>query len=196
MDEALPGFENRSDVQQETLNLSTNSAQTKDVFRSDEPVTNRRSGHLTSPGTKRHGMTNFDDINVQQDLLDEFDPLSSHSNTTENDFNDGDPSGKKKTSVQRLDSKKNMEPHRSSGLILGNIQETSLAVAPTNSGDERILSGCQQTEYSEQVFENGGKLERGEVDEDIDGEAEVVDEGKNSHIHQSSFHKFSACLLL
>ena len=89
-----------------------------------------------------------------------------------------------------------MEPHRSSGLILGNIQETSLAVAPTNSGDERILSGCQQTEYSEQVFENGGKLERGEVDEDIDGEAEVVDEGKNSHIHQSSFHKFSACLLL
>lgn len=184
MDEALPGFENRSDVQQETLNLSTNSAQTKVIFRSDEPVTNRRSGHLTSPGTKRYGMTTFDDINVQQDLLDEFDPLSSHSNRTENinDFNDEDPSGKTKTSVQRLESEENMEPHRSSGLFLGNIQETSLALAPTNSGDERILSGCQQTEYSEQVFENGGKLERGGVDEDIDGEAEVVDEGKNSYI--------------
>ena len=130
------------------------------------------SEHLTSPRTKRYGMTNFDDINVQ-DLLGEFDPLSSNSNPVENEIIDEDLSKKTKTSVQRLDSTENVELHRASGLILGHIQETRLANVAVSSSDERTSSG---------YFENGGTLESCRDSDNFDDKAEVVDEGKNSFV--------------
>lgn len=112
-------------------------------------------------------MTNFDDINVQ-DLLGEFDPLSSNSNPVQNEIIDEDLSKKTKTSVQRLDSTENVELHRASGLILGHIQETRLANVAVSSSDERTSSG---------YFENGGTLESCRDSDNFDDKAEVVDEG-------------------
>lgn len=173
MDETFPAFGSPSGQQQE---ISTNPSQKKTDLLLDieQHVTNRRSGHLTSVGTKRYGMTEFDDINVQQDLLQEFDPLSSHS--VHNEI-DEDLSKKTNTVITRLDSRENMELHRASGLVVGRMAEMNLGNATENSDDEGASSGfLMETKSGYLTQENGGTFESCKDSNDFDENAELANE--------------------
>ena len=182
MDEPL--FGNPSDSQQEITRSQKRSDLLLDVH-VDEPATNRRSGHLTSPGTKRYGMTNFDDVNVEEELLKEFDPLSSHANSVHNDI-DEELSTNSVKFIQRLDSSENMELHRGSGLILGQMKETSLTNATEITGDEATSSESDDVmgvDCSVLAHKNGGTSPSCKDGIDFDGTAEVAEEGEYSHVY-------------
>jgi len=139
MNEPFPAIGNQLEEAQEI----PNSSQGKNDFLLDlslsshaEAVPERRSGHLSPDRTKRYGMTDFSNVSVGGNLLQEFDPLSSQNQLSV----DEDPSVKTKPSIERLDSKENMELHRASGLILGRIKETNLANASLTSSDEATSS--------------------------------------------------------
>ena len=126
-------------------------------------VLQRRSGHLSPERTKRYGMTDFTDTSVGDNLLEEFDPLSSQNQLAV----DEDPSVKTKSSIERLDSKENMQLHRASGLIRGRIKDTTLTNASVSSSDE-ATSGDFVTNpvdvdgtymYKPNLNANGGALE-------------------------------------
>ena len=181
MDE--PFFGNPSDSQQE-ITRSQKRNLLLDVH-VNEPVTNRRSGHLTSPGTKRYGMTNFGDVNVEEDLLKEFDPLSSHANSAHNDI-DEELSTNSLKFIQRLDSAEKMELHRGSGLILGQMKETSLTNATEIAGDEATTNECDDVrgvDCSAPAHENGGTSQSCKDVIDFGGTAEVAEEGEYSHVY-------------
>lgn len=190
MEEPFPAsIGNPLDEQQE---ISTNSVQTnsKSDFLLDvgEAVTNRRSGNLASVGTKRYGMTNFEDGNVQQDLLQEFDPLSCDSNSVHNEMDeDLSQNTNKPTFIQRLDSRENMELHRASGLVLGRIKETNLANPLDDSGDEEESSSgfTVDRDCNDLTRENDGISESCKNSNDFVETAEVADEGENSHFHRN-----------
>ena len=135
MNEPFPAIGKQYEEAQEI----SNSSQRENDFLLDlslsshaEAVSERRSGHLSPERTKRYGMTDFSDVSVGENLLREFDPLSSQNQLSV----DEDPSVKTKPSIERLDSKENMELHRASGLILGRIKETNLANTSVTSSDE------------------------------------------------------------
>lgn len=134
MNEPFPAFGSHFEEQQEI----SNSSQSKSDFLLDvglssrsEPVSDRRSGRLSPGGTKRYGMTDFGDLTVQDNLLEQFDPLSSQNVK----FDEG-TSTNAKPSITRLDSRENMELHRASGLILGRIKETNVENASVSSSGE------------------------------------------------------------
>lgn len=179
-----PFFGNPSDSQQEITRSQKRNDLLLDVH-VDEPVTNRRSGHLTSPGTKRYGMTNFDDVNVEEDLLKEFDPLSSHANLVHNDIDEELSATNSVKLIQRLDSSENMELHRGSGLILGQMKETSLTNATEITGDEATSneSDVMEVDCSALAHENGGTSQSCKDGIHFDGTAEVAEEGEYSHVY-------------
>lgn len=179
MDE--PFFGNPSDSQQEITRSQKRNNLLLDVH-VDEPVTNRRSGHLTSAGTKRYGMMNFDDVNVEKDLLKEFDPLSSHANSVHNDI-DEELSTNSLKFIQRLDSAENMELHCGSGLILGQMKESSLTNATAVAGDEAKSNECDDVrgmDCSAPAHENGGTSQSCKDGIDFDG---TCFEGEYSHVY-------------
>ena len=157
MDESFPAFVNPSQNQQE-ISHSVSSQKENDDFllEAKEPVTNRRSGHLTSAGTRRYGMMNFDDMHVREDLLQEFDPLSQHTDSVHIQCE------------QNLSRDTNKELSRGSRLILDRMQETTLANAGENVG--------------EGLHENDGISESCEGSNEIDETVEVADEGEYSHV--------------
>ena len=121
-----------------------------------EAVLQRRSGHLSPERTKRYGMTDFTDTSVGDNLLEEFDPLSSQNQLTV----DEDPSVKTKPSIERLDSKENTQLHRASGLIRGRIKDTTLTNASVSSSDEATSVDVNGTYmYKSNLNANGGALE-------------------------------------
>lgn len=150
----VPAFVNPSQNQQEISHSSASSQNEDDDFllQAKEPVTNRRSGHLTSAGTKRYGMMNFDDIHVREDLLQEFDPLSQPTGSVHNQC---EQDLSRDTFTEGLS--------RGSRLILDRVQETTLA----NAGET----------VGEGLRENGGISESCEGCNQIDETIEVADEG-------------------
>lgn len=159
MDELVPAFVNPSQNQQEISHSAVSSQNEDDDFllQAKEPVTNRRSGHLTSAGTKRYGMMNFDDIHVREDLLQEFDPLSQPTGSVHNQC---EQDLSRDTFTEGLS--------RGSRLILDRVQETTLA----NAGET----------VGEGLRENGGISESCEGCNQIDETIEVADEGEYSHV--------------
>lgn len=132
MNEPFPAIGSHFEKEQEI----SNSSQRKNDFlldisssSQDKPVVERRSGHLSPEKTKRYGMTDFNELTVEDNLLQEFDPLSSQNATDE------ESSENTKPSFLRINSRDKMKLHRSSGLILGRVKETSLENA-VDSSDE------------------------------------------------------------
>ena len=150
-----------------------------------EAVLERRSGHLSPERTKRYGMTDFGDISVADNLLQEFDPLSSQNQLSV----DEDPSVKTKPSIKKIDSKENMELHRASGLILGRIKETNIANASVSSSDEATSCDFDTNlvdvdgTYKSNFNGNGGALEHcgdASLNCDSDSASAARQEGKSS----------------
>ena len=182
MDESF--FGNPSDSQEEITHSQKGNDLLLDTgLHVDEPVISRTSGHLTSVGTKRYGVTNFDDVNVEEDLLKEFDPLSSHTNSVRNDI-DEELSTNSLKFIQRLHSTENMELHRGSGLILGQMKETSLTNATEIDGDEATSSDDFMGMHCSAriAHENGGTSQSCKDGIDFDGTAEVAEEGEYCHV--------------
>ncbi|XP_078359356.1 rho GTPase-activating protein 8-like [Oculina patagonica] len=175
MNEPFPVIGSHFEEQQEI----SNSSQRKNDFLLDvslsshrhvEPVIERRSGHLSPERTKRYGMTDFSDLTVEKNLLQEFDPLSSQNATDE----EGPAPENTKPSFGRLDSREKMELHRASGLILGRIKETSLA--NTVSSSEQATASGLDTEpvdgtHSLSLYENDEALESFEDKDVLDNAA-------------------------
>ena len=166
MNEPFPFNGNQFEEAQEI----SNSSSRKNDFLLDlslsshgEAVLQRRSGHLSPERTKRYGMTDFTGTSLGDNLLGEFDPLSSQNQLAVVE----DPSVKTKPSIERLDSKENMQLHRASGLILGRMKEVTLANASVSSSDE-ATSGDFDTNpvhvdgthmYKSNLNANGGTFE-------------------------------------
>jgi len=187
MNEPFPAIGNQFEEAQEI----PNSSQRKNDFLLDlslsshaEAVSERRSGHLSPERSKRYGMTDFGDISVGGNLLQEFDPLSSQNQLSVHE----DPSSvKTKPSVERLDSKENMELRRASGLILGRIKETNLANASVSSSDEATSSDFDSEPvdidgtctYKSNLNGNDGALEHcGDASLNCDPDSAAKQEGK------------------
>lgn len=182
MNEPFPVIGSHFEEKQEI----SHSSQRKNDFLLDvslsshvEPATERRSGHLSPEKTKRYGMTDFSDLTVENNLLQEFDPLSSQNATDEED----PATENTKPSIARLDSRETMELHRASGLILGRIKETSLASAVSSSG-EATTSSSFDTEpvddtHNLNLCENDEALESFEDKGDLGSSA--PQQGKVSH---------------
>ena len=159
MNEPFPFNGNQFEEAQEI----SNSSPRKNDFLLDlslrshgEAVLQRRSGHLSPERTKRYGMTDFTDTSVGDNLLEEFDPLSSQNQLAV----DEDPSVKSKPSIERLDSKENRQLHRASGLIRGRIKDTTLTNASVSSSDEAASVDVNGTYmYKSNLNANGGALE-------------------------------------
>ena len=161
-----------------------------------EAVLERRSGHLSPERTKRYGVTDFGDISVEDNLLQEFDPLSS-----QNQLSDEEPSVKTRPSIKKIDSKENMELHRASGLIVGRIKETNLVNASVSSSDEATASSDFDTNlvdvdgtFKSYLNGNGGALENcgdASLNCDPDSASAARREGKSekaSHVHMQDIY--------
>ena len=147
-----------------------------------EPVIERKSGHLSPERTKRYGMTDFSDLTVKDNLLQEFDPLSSQNGTDEEppDQNTNKPS------FARSDSRDGMELHRASGLISGRIKETSLENAASSS-IEATSSGFDTEPVDDKYNFN---INDGELFEDKhDLDTAVAQKGKVSHAPYNANNK-------
>lgn len=178
MNEPFPAIGSHFEKEQEL----SNSSQRKNDFLLDissssqvEPVVERRSGHLSPEKTKRYGMTDFNELTVEDNLLQEFDPLSSQNATEE------ESSENTKPSILRLNSRDKMELHRSSGLILGRIKETSLENV-VDSSDEGTSIGLatELVDDTGNVNQNDEGLESAE-DYYSDSERASTHKGKASH---------------
>ena len=191
MDEPFPAIGNQFEEAQEA------SSQRKNDFLLDlslsshaKAVSERRSGHLSPERTKRYGMTDFSDISVGGNLLQEFDPLSSQNQLSV----DEDPSVKTRPSIERLDSKENMELHRASGLILGRSKETNLANASVSWSDEATstdfdtepvdIDGTCTYMYKSNLNGNEGALEHcGDASLNCDPDNAARQEGKAFYVY-------------
>lgn len=188
MNESFPAIGKQFDEGQEISNSSRKNDFLLDLTLSShaESVSERRSGHLSPERNKRYGITDFSDVSVGENLLQEFDPLSSQNQLS----GDEDPTVKTKPSIERLDSKENMELHRASGLILGRIKETNLANASVSSSDE-ATSGDFDTEpvdvdgtymYKLNHNVNEGSLEHsGDARLNCDPDNAAVQKGRSCH---------------
>lgn len=115
----------------------------------EQSTIKRRSGHsvhLASAGSKRYGMMDFDNLNVQQDLLQEFDPLSSSTATISVD----NAVDEDRFTFHRKDSAESMKVRRGSEVILGRKKERYLKNATQSAVDEATSSGVLETGGSSQ----------------------------------------------
>lgn len=188
MNEPFPAIGKQFDEGQEISNSSRKNDFLLSLNSHAESVSERRSGHLSPERNKRYGITDFGDVSVGENLLQEFDPLSSQNQLSV----DEDPSLKTKPSIERLDSKENMELHRASGLILGRIKETNLANASVSSSDEATTSSDFHTEpvdvdgtYMYKLNHNvneGGLEHSGDARLSCDPDNAAVQKGKSCHV--------------
>lgn len=191
MNESFPAIGKQFDEGQEISNSSRKNDFLLDLTLSShaESVSERRSGHLSPERNKRYGITDLSDVSVGENFLQEFDPLSSQNQLS----GDEDPSVKTKPSIERLDSKENMELHRASGLILGRIKETNLANASVSSSDEATTSdfdtepvhvdvdGTYMYKLNHNVNE-GGLEHSGDARLSCDPDNAAVQKGKSCHV--------------
>lgn len=180
MEEPFPALGDPVQNQQERVSLQNGKS---DKLMLDlEQTINRRSVHSSSDESKRYGMMDFDSLNIQQELLQEFDPLT-HQTISVHNAVDEDLSR-----VQRSDSTESMKIRRGSGVLLSRMKETSLTSATESTVDEAM---------SNRSLDNGATSKQScEESDDLDGTVELAEpqdsaeidsrDGKPSSLHQGS----------
>lgn len=135
----------------------------------EESTIKRRSGdsvHLESAEAKRYGIMDFDNLNLEQDLLQEFDPLSSSTTTISVD----NTVDEDRLTFHRKDSAESMKVRRGSKVIVGREREAHLKKNGTQSAADEATSS--------DVLETGGSSHQSSGDKgDSDEMGELGKEG-------------------
>lgn len=168
MEEPFPGVTNP------TQNPEEGHSSKGDTVRLDveESTIKRRSGdsvRLESAESKRYGIMDFDNLNVEQDLLQEFDPLSSSTTTISVD----NAVDEDRLTFHRKDSAESMKVRRGSKVIVGRERETHLK--------KNGMQSAADEGTSSDVLETGGSSQQSSGDKgDSDGIGELGKEGEPS----------------
>lgn len=161
MEEPFPALTNP------TQNLEEGHSSKGDTVLLDveESTIKRRSGdsvHLESAEAKRYGIMDFDNLNLEQDFLQEFDPLSSSTTTTSVD----NAVDEDRLTFHRKDSAESMKVRRGSKVIVGREREAHLKKNGTQSAADEATSS--------DVLETGGSSHQSSGDKgDSDGMGEL-----------------------
>lgn len=147
----------------------------------EESTIKRRSGdsvHLESAEAKRYGIMDFDNLNLEQDLLQEFDPLSSSTTTISVD----NAVDEDRLTFHRKDSAESMKVRRGSKVIVGREREAHLKNNGTQSAaDEATSSDVLETGGSSQQSsgDKGDSDEMGELGKEASADSAVESNSKN-----------------
>lgn len=147
----------------------------------EESTIKRRSGdsvHLESAEAKRYGIMDFDNLNLEQDLLQEFDPLSSSTTTISVD----NAVDEDRLTFHRKDSAESMKVRRGSKVIVGREREAHLKKNGTQSAaDEATSSDVLETGGSshQSSGDKGDSAGMGELSKEASADSAVESNSKN-----------------
>ncbi|XP_029197373.2 rho GTPase-activating protein 8-like [Acropora millepora] len=188
MEEPFPALTNPTQNPEEGHSSKGNTV----LLDVEESTIKRRSGdsvHLESAEAKRYGIMDFDNLNLEQDLLQEFDPLSSSSTTISVDNNVDED----RLTFHRKDSAESMKVRRGSKVIVGREREAHLKKNGTQSAaDEATSSDVLETGGSshQSSGDKGDSDEVGELGKEASADSAVESNSKNcngaSNLHGSS----------